>query len=64
MQEFEAHIKDKLNCKPNQKISYCGFVGNVFMFEDAAHAVMSRQQEGRLLPCKDCVKKIIDLLNQ
>jgi len=63
LKEFEAHIKDKLNCELNKKISFCGEITNEFMFEDASHAVMNRQREGRLLPCKKCVKKIIELLN-
>ena len=44
-------------------ISYCGTrLSGIWHYMDPDHAVRNRQQEGRLLICKDCRKKVNEIM--
>lgn len=65
MNEYISHIKDvRTSFMQRKSISFCGkSIEQEFHFEHANHAIVERQSKGRLLPCPDCRKIIIDLLN-
>ena len=44
-------------------ISYCGTrLSGLYHYTDPYHAVRNMQQEGRLLICKDCRKKVNEIM--
>jgi len=65
MEEYVKHIKDERNSNITKtQISYCGQnISMEFHFVDVTHAVCERQTKGRLLPCPECKRIVIDLLN-
>lgn len=65
MEEYIKHIRDERTSNESKKdISYCGEdLSMQFHFVDVTHAVCERQTRGRLLPCPECKKIVIELLN-
>lgn len=61
MSDYISHIK---HTAPALKDKYwCGRkVTPEFAFMDIDHATYNRVRKGRLLPCKQCVRKIVRLL--
>lgn len=58
--EIYKCVRDPLR---DAEISYCGkVVSGTFHFIDPTHAILNNQQEGRLLICDSCRKKISDIM--
>lgn len=65
MEEHFKHIKSELlSTVENGATSFCGEqIKNEFHFLSTDHAVFTRQNKGRFLPCPYCKAVIIKALN-
>lgn len=60
MEEYIKHVLDnKTTYALGIKTSFCDESVGDWEFIDVEHAVRHRQNQGRLLVCKDCTKEII-----
>lgn len=65
MEEYRHHIRHEANSNLRKhELSWCGkYIGGTFFFQNIDHAALHMQQEGRLLPCEECKKAIMEALN-
>ncbi|BBK09322.1 hypothetical protein [Klebsiella phage 05F01] len=47
--------------KHHEIITWCGAEPG-WLFQDAQHAILSVEQGSRVLPCKECMKSILEVL--
>ena len=64
MEDYEKHVLDTVKSDPKKhiKITYCGQRVSEFCFVDAEHMLNELKREGCLLPCPECKKVILKLL--
>lgn len=65
MKDYEAHVTDTRTGNTKKgKHAYCGVrISMEWTFIDAEHMLNVIKNKGRMLPCPECKKKIIELLN-
>lgn len=64
LKEYEKHVKDERTSNiEGRELTFCGQAIDDWFFTGPSHLVAARQCKDRLLPCPECKKKIIELLN-
>lgn len=63
LEENEHHVLDvPLKNTTGKQISLCGeSIFGLWYFQDVGHAFLTRQQEGGLMICPDCLKVIMQV---
>ena len=61
LEEWQAHVAHTHEEKKGT--AWCGGrIAMQFVFQDIDHLAYERLREGRLLPCPECLKKIVETL--
>jgi len=65
MKDYEKHVRsERLSNEHGHAMAYCGErITMEFHFVNAEHALSNAQANGRLIPCRKCKKRMIELLN-
>jgi hypothetical protein len=62
--EYVKHVRENGQDKIETPMSYCGKdVLREWHFVSVTHLIVERRRQGRLLPCPECLKKILEILS-
>jgi len=66
MKEYEKHIiSEGVFIQSSRVFSHCGKeINDIWSFQNVEHALLSIEDESRVVPCKKCIKEILKIFKK